>query len=116
LTLCDNSPVPRPPTRPTSLYLAPDVAEMLAKLAELRGRSKAEIIVTGIVAQAEFYGIIPSFTEFLSQVLPPARPESDPDRRRSLRLSQQRSRARRTGEPVPKLKPGRPRKTPAGST
>ncbi len=114
--LCENFGVPRPATRPTSLHLAPDVAELLARLAELRGRSKAEIIVTGIVAQAEFYGIIPSFTDYLARLLPPARPETDPERRRSLRLSQQRSRARRKGEPVPKLKPGRPRRSPAGNS
>jgi hypothetical protein len=112
--LCDNSPVPRPPTRPTSLHLAPDVAEVLGQLAELRGRSKAEIIVTGILAQAELYGLIPSLTEFLARALPPE-PKTDPERRRSLRLSQQRTRARRAGAPVPKLKPGRPSKPPAGT-
>jgi hypothetical protein len=112
--LCDNSPVPRPPTRSTSIHLAPDVAELLGQLAELRGKSKAEIIVTGIVAQGELYGLIPSLTEFLAHALPPES-TTDPERLRSLRLSQQRTRARRAGEPVPKLKPGRPRKPSAGT-
>jgi hypothetical protein len=98
------------PDRPTSLRLAPEVAELLERLAALRGASKTAIIVTGILAQAELFGLIPSLTELLGKVMPELKTE--PEVRRRQRLSQRRSRARRKGEPVPKLKPGRPRQTP----
>jgi hypothetical protein len=94
------------PRRPLSLRVSPELAALLEQLAELRGLSKTEIVIAGILAQAEAFGLIPSVIERFAQL----RPEShtDPDLLRRNRLSQQRSRARRRGENVPKLKPGRP--------
>jgi hypothetical protein len=104
--LCDN---PHVPARATNLRLSSEVADLLDRLAALRGLSKTEIVITGILAQAEVFGLIPSLTASLAQLRPA--PATDPARRRRQRLSQQRTRARRTGQPVPKLKPG-PRRTP----
>jgi hypothetical protein len=100
--------------RPTSLRLAPDVADLLTRLAKLRGVSKAEVIVTGILAQAEMHGLIPSLAARLAEMMSAKpTPKTDPELRRRARLSQQRSRARKKGQPVPKLKAGRPRRPPA---
>lgn len=99
--------------QPTSLRLSAEVAELLDQLAKLGGTSKAEVIVRGILAQAEMRGLIPSLTTHLARALPPKpSPKTDPERRRRLRLSQQRTRARRKGQPVPKLRAGRPRTRP----
>jgi hypothetical protein len=72
--------------------------------------SNARPALTGILAQAEVFGLIPSLTASLAQLRP--EPATDPDRRHRQRLSQQRSRARRKGQPVPRLKAG-PRRPPA---
>ena len=99
------------PRFPTSLRFSSEVAALLDRLAELRGLSKTEIVVTGILAQAEIFGLIPSLTERLAQLR--RETDTDPDLLSRQRASQQRSRARRRGEAVPKLKGGRPRRTPA---
>jgi hypothetical protein len=100
-----------PARQPIGLRLSAEVAALLDQLAERRGLTKTEIIVTGILAQAEAFGLIPSVAGTLANLLP--EPTTDPELRRRQRLSQQRTRARRRGQPVPKLKPsGRPRKSP----
>jgi hypothetical protein len=96
------------PGRATNLRLSAEVGDLLDRLAELRGLSKTEIVITGILAQAEVFGLIPSLTASLEQLRPV--PAADPDRRRRQRLSQQRTRARRRGEAVPRRKPGPPRR------
>lgn len=96
------------PTYATSVRLSKPVSDLLTQLADLRGLTKAEVIVTGILAQAEAFGLIPSLRESLAQIL------GEPtERRNQLRLGQQRSRARKKGEDVPPVKRGRPRRTPA---
>ncbi|HEV3456100.1 MAG TPA: hypothetical protein VHG32_06045 [Thermoanaerobaculia bacterium] len=97
------------PGRPTSLRLSPQVFDLLEELVALRGLSKTEIVTTGILVQAEAFGLIPSAAASLAKLLP--EPATDPDRRRRQRLSQRRTRARRQGENVPKRKPG-PRRRP----
>jgi hypothetical protein len=96
------------PHRPTSFQLTDEVAALLDELATRRGLTKTQIIVLGILAQAEIFGLIPSLAEKLSTLFPDPGAGPDADLRRRQRLSQQRTRARLQGEPVPKLKPGRP--------
>lgn len=100
-----------PVHQPIGLRLSAEVAALLDQLAERRGLTKTEVIVTGILVQAEAFGLIPSVAATLSKLL--AGPDIEPDRQRRQRLSQQRTRARRSGEQVPKLKSGRPRKSPS---
>ena len=95
----------------TSFQLSEEVTAVLELLAGLRGLTKTEIVVTGILAQAEVFGLIPSLAEMLARHF--AAPGGDAELRRRQRLSQQRSRARRRGERVPKLPPGPRRRTPA---
>jgi hypothetical protein len=91
----------------TSIRLSEPVAELLNQLATLRGMTKVEIVMIGILAQAEAFGLIPSLRDALAEVM------GEPTgRRQQLRLSQQRSRARKEGADVPVRKAGRPRKTP----
>ncbi len=100
-----------PPRQHIGLRVSAEVGALLDQLAERRGLTKTEILVTGVLAQAEAFGLIPSVAATISKLLP--EPPTDPEVRRRQRLSQQRTRARRRGEPVPKLKsPGRPRKSP----
>ncbi|HEY6324209.1 MAG TPA: hypothetical protein VJA16_21920 [Thermoanaerobaculia bacterium] len=101
------------PDRPTSLRLSPEVFELLERLVTIRGLSKTEIVVLGILVQAEAFNLIPSVAATLAKLLPP--PRTDADTRRRQRLSQQRTRARRRGDAIPKLKPGGPRRRPASS-
>ena len=103
--------MPSVPGRPTSLRLSPEVFELLEQLVAARGLSKTEIVIVGILVQAEAFGLIPSAAATLAKQLP--EPRTDPETRRRQRLSQQRTRARRQGNPVPKLKPGGPRRRPA---
>jgi hypothetical protein len=97
LYLCENSNIV--PDRPTSLRLAPAVAELLDRLAERLGKSKTEIIVTGILAQAEQHGLIPALADVLASVMP--EPPTDAETRRRQRLSQRRTRTRRQRQPLP---------------
>lgn len=103
--------MPSVPDRPTSLRLSPEVFELLEQLVAVRGLSKTEIVIVGILVQAEAFGLIPSAAATLAKQLP--EPRTDPETRRRQRLSQRRTRARRQGASVPKLKPGGPRRRPA---
>ncbi len=76
------------------------VVDLLDRVCEARGLNRTEVVITGIVAQAEVFGIIPSLTAVLAQVVP--EPKTAPDRRERQRLSQQRSRARKRGADIPK--------------
>jgi hypothetical protein len=99
--LCENSFIV--PDRPTSLRLAPAVAELLDRLAGRLGKSKTEIIITGILAQAEQHGLIPSLADVLASVMPA--PTTDAETRRRQRLSQRRTRAGRKGQALPAPEP-----------
>ena len=65
------------------------------QLVAIRGLSKTEIVIVGILVQAEAIHLIPSVAATLAKLLPESR--TDPDTRRRHRLSQQRTRARRRG-------------------
>jgi hypothetical protein len=94
----------------TSLRMPEQVNDLVEQLMELRGMTKADVIVLGILAQAEAFGLIPSARDVLAGLK--TEPATDAGLRERQRLSQQRSRARKQGEPVPVAKRGRPRRNP----
>jgi hypothetical protein len=93
----------------TTVRLSPLVDDLLGQLAVLRGLSRSAIITTGILAQAEASGLIPSCAAVLANLTQESL--TDPTRLEQLRLSARRSRARKQGLDVPKLRPGRPRRS-----
>ncbi len=78
------------------------VVGLLDQVCEARGLNRTDVVIIGILAQAEAFGMIPSLAAALAQVVP--EPKTAPERRESQRLSQQRSRARKLGVPIPKRK------------
>ncbi len=92
-------------SQPIGLRLSEEIAQLVDQLAELRGLSKTQVLILGVLAQAEAFGLIPSTKDTVLAML--ADPTTEEKLRQSRRLSQQRSRARKRGEDVPKLKPGR---------